>query len=90
MRERKNKSKFLLYPEDSIKENWDFFITIVLIITCITTPWRIAFGEIDEPLGWQLLSKIIDSMFFIDMLVIFNSSFYNDDFQIIESRKAIA
>ena len=52
MRARKNKVGFLLYPEDAFKENWDFWITIVLIISCITTPLRIAFGEIEEPLGW--------------------------------------
>ena len=44
MRERKNKVKFLLYPEDPFKENWDFFIILILIVTCITTPLRITFG----------------------------------------------
>ena len=80
MRARANKVKLLLYPEDVIKENWDFFIIIVLIVTCITTPYRIAFGEIEEPLGWKILSEIVDIIFLLDILVIFNSAFYDHDF----------
>ena len=46
MRTRLNKVKLLLYPEDYIKERWDIFITIILIISLIITPERIAFGPI--------------------------------------------
>jgi len=52
MRARKNKVSFLLYPEDALKENWDFFIIIVLIFSIFIVPLRIAFGENVEPLGW--------------------------------------
>ena len=69
MRARKDKVRFLLYPEDTIRENWDFFIIIILIVTCITTPFRIAFGDIKEPLGWKFLSVTVDSLFFIDILI---------------------
>lgn len=52
MRYRNNKKKFLLYPEDQPKVYWDLFITSILLISCLITPFRIAFGEIDEPLEW--------------------------------------
>lgn len=45
MHERKQKKACLLYPEDPIKKYWDFYITIILLISCVTTPLRIAFGE---------------------------------------------
>ena len=89
MRARGSKVGFLLYPEDQIKENWDFFICLVFIVSCVITPLRIAYGEIKEPVGWVFVSKVIDTMFFIDILVIFNSAFYDSEFHIVEKRKII-
>ena len=50
MRARDHKVPCLLYPEDPAKENWDLFITLILLISCALTPYRIAFGEIEEPI----------------------------------------
>ena len=35
----------MIYPEDDYKVNWDLFITIVLLFTCIETPLRVAFND---------------------------------------------
>lgn len=80
----------LLYPEDRAKMHWDLLITLVLVVSCMTTPYRIAFGEVDEPLGWDVLSVVIDSLFLIDIIVIFNSAYYDEEFVIVENRKKIA
>jgi len=90
MRHRDSKVHLLFYPEDSSKENWDMFITLILLVSCVITPLRIAFGEVHEPLGWELLAVGIDVMFLIDILVLFNSAFYDSEFQIVENRKTIA
>ena len=45
MRFRSDKKQCILYPEDTQKTYWDIFITLILLISCIITPWRIAFGE---------------------------------------------
>jgi hypothetical protein len=45
MKERADKKDWVLYPEDTSKTYWDIFITLILLITCLLTPWRIAFGE---------------------------------------------
>jgi hypothetical protein len=88
MRHRKNKKFCLFYPEDNLKTNWDLFITIVLIFTCIETPWRISFVESsnEEDLynELSLASIIVDTLFFIDILIIFNCAYYDEDFNIIE------
>jgi hypothetical protein len=61
-------------------------------MSCIVTPWRIAFADlsIDEPIEWLAINYSIDCFFFVDILVIFNSSYHDDDFNIVEDRKQIA
>ena len=48
MRARTQKVKFLLYPEENIKERWDVFITLILFISLVITPMRITFGPTPE------------------------------------------
>ena len=79
----------MIYPDSSWKMNWDMFITLCLIFTCISTPFRIAFIEKDE-LPWQIVNYTIDSLFFIDIVFIFNSAYTDDDFKVINDRKKIA
>ena len=38
----------------------------------------------------NLIDWIIDALFFIDVVIIFNSVFYNEDFEKIDNRKDIA
>lgn len=95
MRHRSNKKALLFYPEDQNKNYWDLSITLVLLISCMITPWRIAFGDLDsgnkkEPIEWTIINWVIDSLFIIDICVIFNSAFHDDDFNIVEDRKKIA
>jgi hypothetical protein len=45
MRFRENRKPFLIYPEDEWKANWDLFITLVLVYTCVATPANIAFKD---------------------------------------------
>ena len=63
---------------------------MILLISCIITPLRIAFGEDPEPLGWAVTNVTIDALFGVDIIVMFNSAYYDEDFLIIESRKLIA
>ena len=66
-------------------------MTWCLIFTCCTTPLFISFHE-DEP-GidkWDLINIIVDSLFAIDIVVMFFSAFHDDDFQIIDNLSDIA
>lgn len=60
-----------------------------MILTCIVTPVRIAFYESDD-VQWQIINYTIDFLFFSDMVVSFNSAFYDEDFKIVDSRGIIA
>jgi hypothetical protein len=78
MRFRHKKNDKLLYPEDQSKVTWDLFIAVVLITTCILTPFSIAFNK--SSFVWTFIGYAIDLMFFIDIAVIFNSAFYDEEF----------
>lgn len=68
-------------------------MTFVLIITCIQTPLNIAFEDIDpgnRDYFSIYLDFVIDILFLIDIIVIFNTAFYDDDVEVIDNRKAIA
>lgn len=85
MEERKNKKSCLLYPEYKFSKIWSTYITVILFIACIFTPWEIAFYNESST-----LSIFIDLMFVCDIIITFNSAFENDRFEIIDDRKAIA
>ena len=79
----------LLLPEDPIKPYWDMYITVNLLFACLVTPCRIAFVEVETP-QWNVINYIVDFMFLIDIFVVFNSAYYDEDFNLVTSRKIIA
>ena len=66
-RDIKDRKSCLIYPEDRWKQNWDSFATVLLLFTCIVTPWRLAFY--DENYGWDVAMGFIDSVFAIDIVI---------------------
>ena len=75
----------MIYPNNDNKSNWDTLITVVLIFTCMVTPYRIAFVDEDSAL-WVFINYFIDGLFLIDMVVCFLTAFYTDEFELIEDR----
>ena len=65
----------MFYPGNQFKENWNTFITIILIFTCIVTPAQIAFNinatETDATDPWEIVNNIIDAVFFFDIIFTF-------------------
>jgi len=60
----------------------------LLVFTCMVTPYRIAFSEDD--LLWICINYTVDLLFFTDIIVIFFTAFYDEEFVIHESRWDIA
>ena len=90
MTQRKEKKRFIIYPEDKLKGYWNLFMTVVLLATCINTPIQIAFststiGAITD----DMFSFIVDLLFLIDIFVIFNSAYYSDDMDMVDNRWVI-
>lgn len=78
----------LIYPDEKNKEAWDLFMTFILLITCVLTPYNIAFVPNEDITSW-IVSCAIDVLFAIDMLVIFNSVYFDENMGLVTNRKQI-
>ena len=79
---------YLINPGNTWKLNWDMLITVILLYSCIATPVQIALYEELDGVG-KRLNQIVDSLFFIDIVIIFNSAIYDDEFEIVDDRQEI-
>ena len=81
----------MIYPEDTWKTYWDLFVALVLIFTCCVTPFRLAFSaDANESLEWYIANYTIDFVFFLDIVFIFNTAYYHNDFRMEQHRGMIA
>jgi hypothetical protein len=82
----------VIYPNDTWKIlGWDFMIAIILLITCVTTPFDLAFAdETDNNDGYVFYRYCIDFLFFCDILVNFNTALQNEIFEIEDNRCVIS
>ena len=82
----------MIYPEDEWKGIWDLFITIVLISTCVITPYIIAFdvGDKEKNPGWYWSNVIMDICFALDIVLTFLTCRYDEDFVLEQDRWEIA
>lgn len=83
-----NRKPGIIYPEDDWKGKWDLYITLILIFTCLSTPYLISFEA--ETCAWEITNYTIDGCFFVDIIFNFLQAYYNDDFNIVDSHKKIA
>lgn len=87
---RKNKKKCIVYPEDKFKSGWDIIMTLVLLGACISTPLEIAFStEMKTSMFDDPTSFIIDMLFLFDIILIFNTAYYNEEMELVQDRKSI-
>ena len=68
----------VLYPDDTFVAYWTKFITLLLLYTAVVTPYRVAFVE-EDTTDWLIVDLVIDSIFFIDVLVIMFLAYYDKE-----------
>lgn len=99
MKQRQHRKTCLIYPEDRIGQVWDMIVSLTLLTMCVITPIYISFhdeGGSEDPDGtrkWeplQIVNLILDIIFAIDIIMVFCSTFYDEDFKLIDDRKIIA
>ena len=62
-------------------------MTLVLLTTCVMTPLNIAFSLDATNPNLKIMDFVIDLLFLIDIVTIFNTSYYTEDYQCIDDRK---
>ena len=88
---RQDRKPYLFYPEDKFKQHWDILITICILFTCCSTPLYVSFHDITHGMDtWYIINLSIDIIFGMDIIVIFFSAFYDDDYQLIDNFKDIS
>lgn len=66
-----------MQPNSAIKLFWTFIILILLIVTGLTTPFRVAFVDNDS-VAWVVLDYIFDALFLIDIFMNFLSAYVDE------------
>lgn len=77
---------YMIHPDNIFKSIWNGYISILLVYTAIVMPVSMAFYESDNEDGWYYIDLILDGSFFLDILITFNSAFY-DNFGVLVSRR---
>lgn len=63
----------------------------MLVFTCVATPVRIAFESVEPSTTALVTDIVIDSLFFIDMIIIFNKAYFDQKaFKLVSDRAQIA
>lgn len=78
----------VLDPDGKIMNIWNMIIFILMIYTAIIMPYRVAFINVDSE-TWQQIENAVDLIFFVDVLVTLNVSYYDNDNTLVTSRKKI-
>ena len=73
----------IMYPSDSIAFAWELIISLVLLVSCFTTPISLAFPtlETDSP-NYRMFTVILDCIFLFEIFINFRYAFEDDYFKI--------
>jgi potassium voltage-gated channel Eag-related subfamily H protein 8 len=61
----------------------------IIIFSCVVLPYRMVTVSEDDDLTWEIINNLVDCFFVIDMILNFNTAFFNEDFVLIVDRKEI-
>ena len=84
--------KCIFYPEEKFRTNWELFITLLLLFTCVVTPYRLGFEEFDSEAGfnfktWDYINLLVDLLFGVDIVLNFFFAYYDQEFILIEDKR---
>jgi CRP-like cAMP-binding protein len=79
----------LIHPNSLFKNIWNSVLSVLLIYTLVVMPLSICFFESNSEDAWFVVDITIDFLFFLDILVNFNSAYYDTNGILISNRKTI-
>lgn len=78
----------IMYPDDTFAMFWEGFISIILLISCFTTPISLAFPNLEtENDDYRMFSIIIDLIFLLEIILNYRYAYEDDTYQIIDDYK---
>ena len=80
--------KYMFHPGNQFKRIWSFVLFVLLMYTAYITPIEIAFVD-GFSMALNVVEYLVNSLFIIDMFVSLNSSFYDSNKQLVQSRRKI-
>ena len=81
--------KFVIFPYFFWFKLWNLVLCIALVYTCTVMPWVLAFEVDSNAAPWLYIDVIIDSIFFIDILITSNLAYRDKERNYVYSRKKI-
>ena len=72
----------MVHPDNECKIKWDVFIMLLLLFSCIETPIRLAFESLEQKSD-PIYTWVVDGLFLLDIIVIFNTMVYDEECQIV-------
>jgi hypothetical protein len=86
-----NKPKFMIRYNDNLKFWWDVMIICLAVYNAFVIPVSIAFKpELFQDPAFVFFDVLVDAIFFVDIMVNFNTTFYNNEGTEVYNRKVIA
>ena len=81
--------KCVIFPYFFWFKLWNLVLCIALVYTCTVMPWVLAFEVDSNAAPWLYIDIVIDSIFFIDILVTSNLAYRDKERNYVYSRKKI-
>lgn len=79
-----------ILPPTSFRRNiWDWLLILLVVVSCIQIPFVLVFSLPDQVVtDLAIFDWIVDVIFYIDIVLIFNTSYYVDE-ELVSSRREI-
>jgi len=71
-----------------MRQRWELFVTSLLLLTLIVTPWNLAFVE-EDTTSLIVAESFVDGVFFIDLILNFMFAFYDSNLELVYEPKII-
>ncbi|KAL3667215.1 hypothetical protein V7S43_007450 [Phytophthora oleae] len=79
---------YLFHPQEPSIVFWQFFVGVGIVYSIIVVPFRLGY-DVDAVGGWYVLEMIIDSFFFMDILVNFRTAYFDEERKLIYDPHAL-
>jgi hypothetical protein len=87
--QRKSKKSYLFSPEGKFKQVWNLALMFFLFYTATLMPFKLALIEDEQfGFGWWF-DNVVDMFFICDILVNLNSSYYDEDDNVLVTRRSL-